>query len=85
MTVIILFCFFVYRAGSALYHNHQLRDQFSAAANASLYQQGMPMEKMDLKNCGRSMKWRELAVSRMLRKLGGAIFCDCRYVNSKII
>jgi len=48
LTVFILFCFFVYRAGSALYHKHQLRDQFSAAADDSPYQQGIPMEKMDL-------------------------------------
>ena len=48
LTVIILFCFFVYRSGSALYNNHQLHDQFSATTNASPYEQGISMEKMDL-------------------------------------
>lgn len=47
-TVILLLGLFVYRAGSALYHNYQLRDQFVAAASASPYQQGVPLEKMDL-------------------------------------
>ncbi|ASA25711.1 hypothetical protein [Paenibacillus donghaensis] len=48
LTVIILFGVFVYRTGSALYHNHQLRKDFSSAATASPYQQGIPLEKMDL-------------------------------------
>ena len=47
-TVVILFCIFVYRIGAALYHNHQLRDQFAAAANASPYQLAIPMEQMEL-------------------------------------
>lgn len=47
-TIIILFCFFVYRAGNAIYHNHQLRNQFPIASNDSPYQQGIPIEKMDL-------------------------------------
>ncbi len=48
LTVIILFGFFAYRTGTVLYHNHQLREQFPATTNASPYEQGMPMEQMDL-------------------------------------
>ncbi|WP_195575445.1 hypothetical protein [Paenibacillus sp. 1001270B_150601_E10] len=47
VTVILLFCFFMYRTGAAMYHNHQLRKEFSAATNASPYQQAVPMEQMD--------------------------------------
>ena len=45
---LVLFVLFAYRTGAALYHNHQLRVKFSAAANASPYQQKIPLEKMDL-------------------------------------
>jgi hypothetical protein len=45
---LILLGLFVYRTGYALYHNHQLRKNFSPAANASPYQQGILMEQMDL-------------------------------------
>lgn len=48
LTVIILLCVVAYRTGAALYHNHQLRKDFSAAAAASPYQQGIPLEQMDL-------------------------------------
>lgn len=48
LTVTILFGVVVYRTGSALDHNHQLRNDFSAAAPASPYQQGIPLEQMDL-------------------------------------
>ncbi|MBW4081965.1 hypothetical protein [Paenibacillus sp. S150] len=48
LTVIILFCVVVYRTGSALYHNYQLRKDFSSAATASPYQQGIPLGQMDL-------------------------------------
>ncbi|MEK3762121.1 hypothetical protein MKZ07_27375 [Paenibacillus sp. FSL P4-0338] len=48
LTVIILLCIIVYRTGSALYHNHQLRKDFSTAATASPYGQGIPLEQMDL-------------------------------------
>jgi len=48
LLVIILFCFFAYRTGSALYDNHQLRDQFPATAGGNPYQQGIPIEEMDL-------------------------------------
>ncbi|NMM53415.1 hypothetical protein [Paenibacillus aquistagni] len=30
-----------------MYHNHQLRKEFSAATNASPYQQAIPMDQMD--------------------------------------
>ncbi|WP_405107063.1 hypothetical protein MHH28_26330 [Paenibacillus sp. FSL K6-1217] len=49
LTVIILICVVVYRTGSALYHNHQSRKDFSTAATASPYQQGNPLEQMNLK------------------------------------
>ncbi len=45
---LILLGIFVYRTGDAFYHNHQLRKDFSPAANASPYQQGIPLEQMDL-------------------------------------
>lgn len=48
LTVIILFGVVVYRTGSALYHNYQLRKDFSTAATASPYQQRIPLEQMDL-------------------------------------
>ena len=48
LLVVILFCLFAYQTGYTLYHNQQLRDQFSAGANSSPYQQGIQMEKMDL-------------------------------------
>ncbi|MEK5034742.1 hypothetical protein MKY96_25130 [Paenibacillus sp. FSL R7-0302] len=48
LTVIILLCVIVYRTGAAWYHNHQLRKDFSAAVPASPYQQGTPLEQMDL-------------------------------------
>ncbi|WP_143804332.1 hypothetical protein [Paenibacillus sp. FSL R7-0337] len=48
LTVIILLCVIAYRTGASLYHNHQLRKDFSAAAEASPYQQGIPLEQMDL-------------------------------------
>ncbi|WP_405107074.1 hypothetical protein MHH28_26350 [Paenibacillus sp. FSL K6-1217] len=48
LTVIILICVVVYRTGSAWVHNHQLRKDFSAAATASPYVQGIPLEQMDL-------------------------------------
>ncbi|MFD0961721.1 hypothetical protein [Paenibacillus chungangensis] len=44
----ILFIFWAYRTGDALYHNHQLRTQFPASTSASPYQQKIPMEQMDL-------------------------------------
>ncbi|MFB9278504.1 hypothetical protein [Cohnella cellulosilytica] len=48
LALVILFVLLAYRTGETLYHNHQLRAQFSAAASASPYQQKIPMEKMDL-------------------------------------
>jgi hypothetical protein len=45
---LLLLGIFVYRTGDALYHNHQLRKDYIPAANASPYQQGTPMEQMDL-------------------------------------
>ncbi len=45
---LILLGIFVYRTGYALYHNNQLRKDFSPAANASPYQQSIPLEQMDL-------------------------------------
>lgn len=40
--------FFFYRTGFALYHNYQLRQEFSTASIASPYQKRIPMEQMDL-------------------------------------
>lgn len=48
LAVIILFGVVVYRTGDALYHNYQLRKDFASAATASRYQQGVPLEQMDL-------------------------------------
>lgn len=46
--VIILFCVLAFRMGYALYHNQNIREQFSSALNSSPYQNGVKMEEMDL-------------------------------------
>lgn len=48
LTVMILCCLIVYRSASAIYHNQQLSERFTATENVSPYQQEIPMEKMDL-------------------------------------
>lgn len=56
LTVIILFGVFVYRTGSALYHNHQLRKDFSTVATASPYQQGIPLSTYSIYISGISVE-----------------------------
>lgn len=48
LLTMVLICLFIYRTGSALYQNNQLRAQFPSTASSSPYQQGIPIEKMDL-------------------------------------
>ncbi len=48
LILIILFAFWAYRTGTALYHNHQLRVQLPTSTSDSPYRQQVPMEQMDL-------------------------------------
>ena len=44
----IFLCTVLFRVGSNLYANHKLREEFSLSSDLSPYQQGTPMEEMDL-------------------------------------
>lgn len=46
--VILLLCLSAYRTGAALYHNYNLRQEFSAAPSPGPYELGIPMNQMDL-------------------------------------
>lgn len=48
LAIMILLCLVIYRVSAALYHNDRLQKEFSTELNPSSYQQGIPMEEMEL-------------------------------------